>query len=383
MIAADGARSAMRTALEIPMSGQGSRGFHINIYFQADLSELVRGKEFGICNITHPEARGMLVAINNADLWCFHVPYDPQTGQSSQDYTPERCRELVAKAIGIPGLDIRIRSALPWEAAERIADRFRDGRVFLAGDAAHVMPPAGGFGANTGVQDVHNLAWKLAAVLGGHAGPGLLDTYHEERHPVAAFTARQAGLLADTGMLAIMKGSGVERPAHPLVTTLGYRYRSEAVIGEGETASAASDTLQLDGRPGTRAPHAWVELEGEQCSTLDLFGGDFVLLAGSGDTVWKDAVEYTAARLGMNIDIYTIGGPGSDLVDRDGRCRAAYRLAADGAVLVRPDGFVAWRAERSTSDAEISLAAAMEHVLSKGAGVSSFTSVALPVAGSR
>ncbi|WP_052487674.1 FAD-dependent oxidoreductase [Gordoniibacillus kamchatkensis] len=358
MIAADGAKSQIRRALGIPMTGRGSRGHYIHIYFQADLSEIVRGKEFSICNITHPEARGMLVAVNNSDRWCFRVSCDPAAGQTPEDYPPERCRVLVAKALGIPGLDIRILSVLPWEVAEWVAERFRDGRIFVAGDAAHVMPLSGGFGANTGVQDVHNLAWKLAAVLDGPAGSALLDTYQEERHPVAEYTVKQAGLIADTGMLS----SGAETPAGHLVATLGYRYASKAVIEQDNGRVTPDGELALDGRPGTRAPHAWVEVYRERRSTLDLFGRNFVLLAGPEGVAWDGAAECASERLGIVINVYLVG-PDHDLVDRDDRCLDAYRLTSDGAVLVRPDGFVAWRAERYSRDAERNLASALEQIL--------------------
>ncbi|MBU7316258.1 FAD-dependent monooxygenase [Paenibacillus oleatilyticus] len=366
LIAADGAKSPVRQALGISMTDEYSHGFLINIYFQADLRDMVQGHEFSICNILHPEATGMLVAINNSDRWCFHAPYDPQN-ELPEDYTPERCKDLLAKALGFPGLDIRILSVLPWEAAEGVAERFQSGRVFLAGDAAHVMPPTGGFGANTGVQDAHNLAWKLAAVLRGHAGPGLLETYEDERRPVARFTAKQAGLIAANSMLSFFKGRTEGTPANVLVTAMGYRYKSTAVLASDDS-EAPQDQPEFHAAPGTRAPHVWVGHRSGRISTLDLFERSFVLVAGPDGASWRAAAETARGRLGIGIDCYLLG-PDGDLADPDGLGQQAFRLSPGGAVLVRPDGFVAWRSDDGgTDDYGQTLVLALMQILSRESG---------------
>ncbi|KEQ24685.1 FAD-dependent monooxygenase [Paenibacillus tyrfis] len=365
MIAADGAKSPVRQALGISMTDEYLHGSLINIYFQADLRDVVQGREFSICNIMHPEATGMLVAINNSDRWCFHAPYDPQT-ESPEDYTPERCKELIAKALGFPGLDIRILSVLSWEAAEGVAERFQAGRVFLAGDAAHVMPPTGGFGANTGVQDAHNLAWKLAAVLRGHAGPGLLETYENERRPVARFTAKQAGMIAANSMLSFFKGRTQGTPANVLVTAMGYRYKSTAVLASDDS-EASQDQPEFHAAPGTRAPHVWVGHRSGRISTLDLFERSFVLVAGPDGASWHSAAETARRRLGIGIDCYLLG-PEDDLSDPNGLGQQAIRLSPGGAVLVRPDGFVAWRSDGDAADHEQELVLALVLLLSRESG---------------
>jgi putative polyketide hydroxylase len=190
LVASDGAHSPVREALGVPMAGlgpvsRGQFGHFVNVYFRADLSALVRGREFILCFVERSGAEGLLLAVNNADRWLFNVEYDPARGETPDAFTPARCVARIKAAIGLPDLDVEILSVLSWEGAALIADRFQVGRVFLAGDAAHVMPPAGGFGLNTGVQDAHNLAWKLTAVLTGVADPALLDTYEAERRPVA------------------------------------------------------------------------------------------------------------------------------------------------------------------------------------------------------
>src|SRR6266567_476831 len=169
MIAADGAGSRVRDALVVSVSGSGTLGHLLNILFLADLREFVRDREFSICLIERPDMRGLFTSINNSDRWVFHLSYDPKKGEKPEDFPPERCKGLLRLALGMPEIEIEIKSILPWESAVRVVDGFQQGRVFLAGDVAHQMPPWGGQGANTGVQDVHNLAWKLAAVLKSQA----------------------------------------------------------------------------------------------------------------------------------------------------------------------------------------------------------------------
>jgi putative polyketide hydroxylase len=298
LVATDGAHSPARSALGVAMAGlgpvsRGQLGHFVNVYFRADLSEIVRGREFILCFVERPGADGLLLAVNNSDRWLFNIEYDPERGETPEAFTPARCVERIRAAVGLPDLDVEILSVLPWEGAALIADRFRAGRAFLAGDAAHVMPPAGGFGLNTGVQDAHNLAWKLALVLTGAADPTLLDTYEAERRPVARVVVDRAvrELAAPTpdaaptwdepgqdGPEGGAWGADDGDPLAQLSPILGYRYASRAIVAEeaaGQTgqADAPPEGLDLTGRPGTRAPHVWVERDGARISTLDLFAG--------------------------------------------------------------------------------------------------------------
>src|SRR5262249_28876182 len=142
--------------------------------------------------------------------WVFHVSYEPEKGERPEDFSPARCVALIREGVGIPDLAVEILGALPWQSAVRIAERYQHGRVLLAGDAAHVMPPWGGFGANTRIQDAHNLAWKLAAVLAGRAGPPLLSTYEMERRPVALVVSEIAARMNDErGLMSIKPGLGM------------------------------------------------------------------------------------------------------------------------------------------------------------------------------
>jgi putative polyketide hydroxylase len=360
LIAADGPTSRIRQALGISTSGRGSLGHEINIYFSADLSDLVRGREFIICQVENPEASGLLLAINNTDLWLFQVQYHPEQGETPEEFPPERCIDLLHKAIGLPRLPIEIKSMLPWEAAVRVADSFQQERVFLAGDAAHQMPPMGAFGMNTGIQDAHNLAWKLAAVLEGHAAPALLSTYDVERRPVAHFTAEQAGMRSAR---SAMDPTAANRAglADTLVITAGYQYRSHALLSEDEMPFAL-DHLDLHGQPGRRAPHLWLERAGTRLSTLDLFGSHFVLLAGEDGRGCCDAAQKIAAHLGIDLDCYRIG-PSGDLIDLEGRWYQRYDITTRGAVLVRPDGFVGWRSKDGEQQPERTLERVLNRLL--------------------
>ncbi|GAA0360204.1 FAD-dependent oxidoreductase [Bacillus horti] len=331
MIAADGAKSQVRQALGIEFTEGGSFGHHINIYFQADLRKMVEGHEFIVCNITNPESPGSLLSVNNKDRWCFHVAYHPEKGESTDDFSQDRCIDLIRKAIGLPNLDVTILSILPWEAASRIADHYQVGRVFLAGDAAHVMPPKGAYGANTGIQDAHNLVWKLAAVLRDEANTDLLTTYEQERKPVAQFATNQS-------VLNLADGEG---RVHPLIPAIGYLYQSDAIVSE-EDIEIRLDELRLDGVPGKRAPHVWCSYRGKRISTIDLLGKTFVLFTGDKGKEWLDAASNVSLCLEITIQAYQISAYG-DLVDIDNNWSEAYGIRSEGAVLIRPDGFVAWR----------------------------------------
>lgn len=349
LIATDGAQSSVRQMLGIPTQGRIKPLAYcmMSIYFRADLSHLVQGREFIICFVRHPAARGgILVSVNNTDRWIFMTSYNPEHGTATEQFTPERTRELVRQVIGLPQLEVELLSNIAWEATDRVADHFQSERVFLAGDAAHVIPPAGGFGMNIGIQDAHNLAWKLALVIQGTATSALLTTYEIERRPQAQAIAEQANLR----MVQLIKNHAYytaedkkERWVDDHIVILGHQYSSQAIIASPSQSPFLESIDQL-GRPGTRAPHIWMERQGKRISTLDLFGLHFVLFVGTEGQRWQEAVHAVATRIGLTLDSYRVGQT-DDLLDPEQRWYTAYGITPEGAVLVRPDGFVAWRAE--------------------------------------
>jgi putative polyketide hydroxylase len=379
LVVADGSGGALREALGVPVSGPGAIGPPIvNVLFRADLREVTQGHEFFLAILENVESDEMkprlLMSVDGRERWILHVSYDPAGGETVEDFTPERCRELVTRAVGAD-LPVEILSVLPWRVAARLADRFREGRAFLAGDAAHVVPPTGGFGMNTGIADTHNLAWKLALTLRGQAGPALLDSYDAERRPVARFTMEQALLRLERPDLHFDPSRTAEREqlgiANDAVVHLGARYDSSAISRskEPEPDAGPAPSLfdlerNLDGAPGSRAPHAWLELEGRRVSTLDLAGPGFALLAGAAAEDWCAAARAAAARMDVDLRAFRIAGNAGDAgdgdaVDSEGAwCRAA-GVGDHGALLVRPDGIVAWRAR----GAEVEGGAVLEGIL--------------------
>jgi hypothetical protein len=343
---------------------------YVFIYFRADWAELVSGSEADAFLIDQPGVWGIFL-ITDADRGMFLIQEVPSKVGSVQDYSVARCAELVSKGIGKPDLAIEVVDIAHWRPAQLVAEHFQRGRVFLVGDAAHTMPPKLGMGANTAIQSAQNLTWKLAAVLKGHASPRLLTTYQTERHPVGVLVSEQS--LVGPAASVLTQGSddkllAPEKRLSLFSLIAGYRYRSEAVLSEdgGSSVPAHLELLdkpeQLSGEPGTRVPHLWVERHGQRISTLDLLDGRFVLLVGSAGAPWQAPAHAVAASLGMELAAYRLGADG-DLVDLDDGWQVKLGMSHEGAVLVRPDGFVAWRTHTLPSSPEGSLEQVISSIL--------------------
>ncbi|HDR3648682.1 TPA: FAD-dependent monooxygenase [Bacillus anthracis] len=359
VIAADGAKSKIREQLGISTEGRGTiGGYYMNIYFEADLSEFIQGDAFGFSMVLHPEVLGALIPVDNERRWIYHVSYDPLKGERPEDFTIERCKQIIQTAIGSTNVESEIVSVLPWEATESTATKFQDNRIFLVGDSAHIMPPTGGFGSNTGIQDAHNLAWKLAAVIKGKANPKLLETYHEERYPIAKLTTYYASSLLfraanrEESSLNIMDG---------LAVTVGYQYSSKAIIDDSDNPHRM-DSVELNGRPGTRAPHFFGTYDGKEISILDLLGNDFVLLTISENRTWAEYVQNVSSTLGINIKFYSVGLRG-DFIAQEDIFSKLYGIENGGAVLIRPDAFIGWRLEKEVVNLDVVLEEVMGNLL--------------------
>jgi hypothetical protein len=242
-----------------------------------------------------------------------------------KERTETELREAILLATGRPDVPVEIITTGRWELAALVANQFSKGRVFLAGDAAHTLPPTrGGYGANTGIADAHNLAWKLAAVLKGASSPKLLDTYDAERNPVAWTRLEQTFARPDYARftrefenVAILDDVAME---------FGQLYRSEGIIGAGPELPAAARPDEWAGQPGTRAPHVWLSKEK---SSLDIVN-EWVLIAG--DAKWVEAAK------GLPVEVHVLP-----------ELRPVFGLDEQGASLVRPDGVIAWRSSDTTA----------------------------------
>ena len=284
MIAADGNRSPIRERLGIGMRGRGLISHSITIYFRADASALLRGRNLGVIYVFNPVLRGFfrLEKSGKSGFLAVNTVGDtsrPEATRVADDLTEERCIELIRAAIGVPDMPVQVDDVATWRAVADNAERYQDRRIFLAGDAAHTMPPNGGFGGNTGVQDAHNLAWKLALTINGVAGPGLLETYDAERRPLGALTVEQAYTRYVRRTAPYLGLETIQPVVDEWRLEIGYKYHSSAILSEKDDDGALhEDPRESRGRPGTRAPHLFLEQAGRRLSTLDLFGRHFVLL---------------------------------------------------------------------------------------------------------
>lgn len=267
----------------------------------------------------------------------------------------------------------------------------QEGHIFLAGDAAHVMTPYGGKGANTGVQDVHNLVWKLALVVQGKASPRLLNSYSVERQPVGLHYAEESAKRTDAwgllkkptpgslfSFLSVM-AIGFLRlqwlfPGLPLRKLGGlfglpvYRYRSPAIPGDVAvprvTLRTPTRVRKFSGAPGTRVPHLWVNAGGREISTLDVVENGFVLLTGDACASWRTAAAFVSSQMELEVSVRSLGKYG-DLVYTGSDLRGALGISERGALLVRPDGFVAWRSPELPFDPAWALRNALEQIVAR------------------
>jgi 2-polyprenyl-6-methoxyphenol hydroxylase-like FAD-dependent oxidoreductase len=364
LVAADGNRSRIRDELGIAMRGHGLLSNSITIYFRAgvDLAPLLAGRDQGVNYVTNPVLRGFfrLDRSGNRGFLVVNLVGDTARPEIVAAYpdapwanvaeiiTEPRALELLRAAIGVPDIPVAIEDMATWRAVADSAERYQDGRVFLAGDAAHTMPPNGGFGGNTGVQDAYNLAWKLALVLRGAAGPELLDTYDAERRAIGELMVEQAYSRYVTRVAPYLGTEGMQPLVDDFSLEIGCRCNSPAVVLEpGDDPALHEHPRESHGRPGSRAPHVFVERDGDRGSTLDLFGRQFVLLVAPGGEAWGAAGVSAAEALGVPLDSHII--PGQEFPD-------AYGITGAGAVLVRPDGVVGWRALDGTGASQAAMA---------------------------
>lgn len=346
LVAADGAHSPVRRLLGIGHTGLGTLARKMNIFFDADLRDPLRGRKVVALTVRNPAVQGFLAPVDGVKRWRFALSLGPDDDTTLSE---PRCVELVRAAVGVDDLPITIDrvSDVPWEIAGRAADRMCVGRVLVAGDAAHTMPPVGTFGVATGVQDAFNLAWKLALRHRGQAGPGLIASYETERLPIAHHTTRVT--VKRYSLFNGSYGDPRESARRQRMAMYGYTYPDGAIVPDGTAPDLVEDREQPSGAPGTRAPHVPLADDGEPTSVVDLMGRGFILLTGVADTGWARTATLAAERTGVGVEHHR-----TRHLDRFG-------VADDGAVLIRPDGFIAWRTP-GTADVD-AVVAAVDRVL--------------------
>jgi putative polyketide hydroxylase len=362
VVAADGANSPIREALGIARGGQGLLSIQRSILFRAPIDHFL---EHGVVQfeIEQPDLAAFLTTYSDG-RWVLMLSDDV-------DRDPDQQRAVVRQAVGLTDLPVELLTTGRWELAALIAERFRAGRVFLVGDAAHQLPPnRGGYGANTGIEDAHNLAWKLAAVLRGEAQPALLDTYDAERRPIAWL--RHDQIFARADYKAHLDGPGSEVDViDDVAMELGQLYRSSSVLGTSEQLPPALRPDQWAGQPGTRAPYMMLRLaDGQTTSTLDVFGRDWVLLSQRNS--WRNAASAAAGQLGIGV-IFVHVDSAKVLVPLGSRSfQNAYGVTPDGASLVRPDGYIAARWNTTPADPACVLTEALRRVAAPARAAQTF-----------
>jgi 2,4-dichlorophenol 6-monooxygenase len=390
LIGADGASSSVRKWTGIEMIGPGSIQSFVAIHFTGSLRPYVGDRPGALHFVMDPAAAGTFIAHDIDHEAVFMVGFDPDT-ETIGDYGTDRCASIIRAAIGDESADIEIVGSGTWHMTAQVAERFRRGRVFLAGDACHRFPPTGGMGLNTGVGDAHNLVWKLLAVEAGVAAPSLLDTYESERHAVADINCHQsltnafkmviladalglhpgatsddlAASLADPSRSDAIAASVQEQATHfdMLGLQLGYVYESALNAGAVVAADVIDPTpFTPNGAIGSRLPHAW-STDGR--STLDLVdAGAMTLFTFGQHDEWANATQrssswMTHVRVGVDADV-------------GDEWREICGIGVDGAILVRPDQHISWASTRLPVDLagrlDTSLDTILDEVLDKVLG---------------
>ena len=360
VIAADGAGSKIRDSLGIEMEGPEALANYLMIYFSADLRPLTEGRRGVLYFLFEPGQTGTFIAYDHSKTWVLMHPWKPES-ESREDYDDERCLELIEKGIGHALPETTIENISPWTMSAQVAKQYRKGRIFLAGDAAHRIPPAGGLGINSGAGDVQNLTWKLAAVLRGDAGDALLDTFEVERQPVARNNTEQSltNAMKLFDLIVALHGTEPEKTAERYTSVsdnpgaypeileavaaqkphfdsfdlqLGYRYSSQAII-EAAPIPEIGDVsdYQPSWDAGAHFPHRWVKQNGETLPLQTLLSASrFTLLSGPEAKVQEKNPAFDQLRFG------------ADFEDTD-HWESQTGLPASGAVLIRPDGHIAAR----------------------------------------
>lgn len=337
LVGADGPKSAIREALGIKRDGVGYMRTLRSILFKCPTLEKYLDRGFMQFSIENEGFEAFITTYMDG-RWAL-MSYD----SSQEELSEEGQQALIRKAAGEEVQDISLVATGRWGLSAFIAEKFSSGRVFLAGDSAHTLPPSrGGYGANTGIADGHDLAWKLAEVLSGKSAPSLLDTYDSERRPIAL--VRHDQIFARDDYKAYVGATAWEHKEVPVIDDLamelGQLYNSTAVLGASTDLPLAKKPTEWAGQPGTRAPHLWIQRNEKRISIIDTYYSGWTVV--SQDKGWKEAARRVAKELGVRGDFVLVGDEVRE--EEEGSFGRLYGVESSGAVLVRPDGVIAWRA---------------------------------------
>jgi 2-polyprenyl-6-methoxyphenol hydroxylase-like FAD-dependent oxidoreductase len=356
LVGCDGGKSIARHRLGIQLQGVFAQGMNVAVLFRSPLLSMSRHGPAVQYQIINAQIQGAIAAVDGRDLWRLNIR-GVRPEQLDSLNAPEKVRYALGENIPFEILAVR-----PWTGHCVVAERYQDNRVFLAGDAAHLLWPAGGFGMNTGVGDAVDLGWKLTAVHQGWGGSRLLESYEPERRPIGMINVNEAGemragfdtqipfspvleedseegnLLRQKARAAILRTRAKEFQHDSAGIELGYRYENSPIcVPDGTAAPALDHGLYVPSTwPGARAPHVWLK---DRRSTLDLFGRGFTLLVLSSKITDTAPFAIAARKVGLPLDVVSLDEP---------QVGQAYERPL---VLVRPDGHVAWRGDALPADA--------------------------------
>ena len=410
VIGADGGRSKVAEDIGLPMEGKMGVAGSMNIVFEADLSKYVAHRPSVLYWVMQPGSdvggigMGLVRMVRPWNEWLIVWGYD--INQPPPTVSDAMATEIAHNLIGDHTVPIKIKATSVWTVNNMYALENTRGRVFCMGDAVHRHPPSNGLGSNTSIQDAWNLAWKIAHVIKGKAGPSLLRSYDAERSPVAKQIVTRAnqsisefgpifealGLLSTKDPEQMKANMAKLRDNNPSAAAqrealrqaiafksyefnchgveLNQRYQSSAVVADGSPEPDWKRDRELyyqsSTRPGAHLPHVWLfDKQHRAVSTLDIVGkGKFAVLTGIGGEAWAQAAREIAEETGLDLVAYVIG-PHRDYEDFTSDWARASEIEEGGCLLVRPDQFVAYRHFAAAADAKQRLSAAFEAVLGK------------------
>jgi 2,4-dichlorophenol 6-monooxygenase len=409
VIAADGGRT-IGPKVGVEMAGPTNMVDMVSTHFSCDLSEYWDDGTLinWFLNPEGADSWGSGVVVQMGPTWGKHseefVLHFAFRTDDDERFNEEAIIPRMKSLLKLPYIEPKVHKVSHWILERVVAQQWRYGDIFLAGDAAHRQPPTSGLGLNTGIQDAYNLTWKLAEVLAGRAGDALLDSYETERKPVSTDGADWA-LLAFTNHTVIDAGIGLTPGApvevnHAAFETLfsdsrlgralraragvtigtqtwefqahdveiGFTYENGAIVDDGSAAVERDDMGRIytpSTKPGHRLPHAWLGHDGRRLSTHDLNEGHggFALITGPDGQAWVEAAAAAADKTGITLKTVVIGG--ADYEDTDGTWQRVGQIEGGGAILVRPDNHVGWRSSGSNSDPAGALTDAIGTILGR------------------